>query len=137
MFDAGWRYYTWDEWKKYYRKMKGLPEDGLKRIKFEGKRKERKIDWGDRFALTPEELNKHGIQMSKTGPVMIPIQNALNISNELLKGAKSIYTIRDGLEVMRAGLDSETEKLSKRKYLNVNVYQTVANEGGETEVQQP
>lgn len=26
--------YTWDEWKRYYRKMHGLPEDGIKRIQF-------------------------------------------------------------------------------------------------------
>ena len=33
--------YTPDEWKRYYRKMHGIPEDGIKRIPFEGKRKER------------------------------------------------------------------------------------------------
>ena len=37
----GFRSYTWDEWKRYYRKMHGLPEDGIKRIPFEGKKKER------------------------------------------------------------------------------------------------
>ena len=43
--EMGLVYYTWDEWVKYYRKMHGLPEDGIKRIPFEGKRKERRIDW--------------------------------------------------------------------------------------------
>ena len=38
---AGLKDYTWDEWKRYYRKMHGLPEDGIKRIPFEGKRKQR------------------------------------------------------------------------------------------------
>ena len=30
----GLKFYTWEEWQKYYRKMKGLPEDGIKRIPF-------------------------------------------------------------------------------------------------------
>lgn len=38
---AGLKDYTWEDWKKYYRKMHGLPEDGIKRIPFEGKRKQR------------------------------------------------------------------------------------------------
>lgn len=69
--------YTWEEWKKYYRKMHGLPEDGIKRIKFEGKRKERKIDWGPRSALSKDELAKFGITVSEEGPVMIPLDKAM------------------------------------------------------------
>lgn len=50
--EMGFKNYTWEEWKRYYRKMHGLPEDGIKRIPFEGKKKERKIDWSTRFALS-------------------------------------------------------------------------------------
>ena len=52
----GFRNYTWEEWKKYYRKMHGLPEDGIKRIPFEGKKKERKIEWGARTPFSKDEL---------------------------------------------------------------------------------
>lgn len=31
---AGLYEYTWEDWKRYYRKMHGLPEDGIKRIPF-------------------------------------------------------------------------------------------------------
>ena len=51
--------YTWDEWKKYYRRMHGLPEDGIRRIPFEGRKKERKIDWSARNPLSPDELKKY------------------------------------------------------------------------------
>lgn len=61
----GLKTYTWEEWKRYYRKMHGLPEDGIKRIPFEGKRKERQIDRGVRHALSKEELGKYGVTMSR------------------------------------------------------------------------
>ena len=97
----GLRKYTWEEWKPYYRKMHGLPEDGIKRIPFEGKKKERKIDFNPRKALSTEELSKYGIKMSEDGPVMIPLKQAIEVSNALLTGAKTIYSVRDGLELMK------------------------------------
>ena len=106
--EMGLRNYTWAEWKRYYRKMHGLPEDGIKRIPFKGKRTERQIDWSPRKALSKEELSKFGIEVSEEGPVMIPMEKALQISNALLQGAKTVISIRDGLEVMRQGLDTET-----------------------------
>ena len=33
---AGLKNYDWESWKRYYRKMHGLPEDGIKRIPYEG-----------------------------------------------------------------------------------------------------
>jgi len=123
----GLKNYTWEEWKAYYRKMHGLPEDGIKRIPFEGKRKERNIDYGPRNALSAEELAKNGITMSNDGPVMIPLDKAMAVSNSLLQGAKTITTIRDGLEVMRQGLDSETDNLKKR---NNNGPQVVVMQSG-------
>ena len=104
----GLKNYTWEEWKPYYRKMHGLPEDGIKRIPFEGKKKERKVDWNPRKALSTEELGKYGIKMSEDGPVMIPLKQAMEVSNALLTGAKTIYSVRDGLELMRQGLVTET-----------------------------
>ena len=95
--------------------MHGLPEDGIKRIPFEGKKKERKIDWEARFPLSSDELAKYGIQMSDEGPVMIPLDKAMAATSDLLQGAKTIYAIRDGLEVMRKGLESETNVLKKRR----------------------
>lgn len=111
----GLKAYNWDEWKRYYRKMHGLPEDGIKRIPFEGKRQERKIDWSTRSALSIDELAKYGIKVSEEGPVMIPLDKAMQAASELLKGAKTIHSIRDGLEVMRKGLESETQTLKKRR----------------------
>ena len=113
--EMGLKLYTWEEWKRYYRKMHGLPEDGIKRIPFEGKRKERKIDWNTRYALSTEELAKYGIQVSEDGPVMIPLEKAMEVSNSLLKGAKTIHSVRDGLEVMKEGLVQETQNLKKRR----------------------
>lgn len=126
----GLRVYTWDQWKRYYRKMHGLPEDGIKRIPFEGKKKERKIDWSTRSALSLDELAKYGIQVSEDGPVMIPLDKAMQAASDLLKGAKTIHSIRDGLEVMRKGLESETEVLKQRREGGV----PTAVVGNETEV---
>ena len=111
----GLKNYTWDEWKKYYRKMHGMPEDGIKRIPINAKKSERKIDWEERFPLSAKELGKYGIEVSKDGPVMIPLDKAMEITNALLQEAKTIYSVRDGLEVMRNGLDSETKNLKKRR----------------------
>ena len=118
---AGLYNFTWDEWKRYYRKMHGLPEDGIRRIPFEGKKKERKVDWSARYALSMDELSKYGIEMSKDGPVMIPLDKAMQAASDLLKGAKTIYSVRDGLEVMRQGLASETSTLKKRREEGVPV----------------
>ena len=49
--------------------------------------------------------------MSEEGPVMIPLDKAMAAASDILKGAKTIYAVRDGLEVMRRGLDSETQNL--------------------------
>lgn len=106
--EMGFKAYDWESWKRYYRKMHGMPEDGIQRIPFEGKRKERQIDWSPRKALSVDELAKYGIQMSEEGPVMIPLDKAMAAASALLKGAKTIYSIRDGLEIMRKGLDTET-----------------------------
>jgi len=106
--------YTWENWKKYYRKMHGLPEDGIKRIPFEGKRKERKINWEARYPMSVDELAQYGIEVSEDGPVMIPLDKAMKAASALLTGAKTIYSIRDGLEVMRQGLKTETNKLKEQ-----------------------
>ena len=73
----GLKFYSWEDWKKYYRKMHGIPEDGIKRIPFEGKKKERQVDWSPRKSLSIEELSKYGIQMAEDGPVMIPLDKAM------------------------------------------------------------
>lgn len=44
---------------------------------------------------------------------MISIDQALSVTNQLLSQAKTIYSIRDGLEVMRYGLAYETKKWEK------------------------
>lgn len=111
---AGLKDYTWDEWKRYYRKMHGLPEDGIKRIPFEGKRKQRQIDWSARYPMSVDELAKYGIEVSEDGPVMIPLDKAMKAAGSLLANAKTIYSIRDGLEVMRQGLATETNKLKQQ-----------------------
>lgn len=118
--------YSWPDWKKYYRKMHGLPEDGIKRIPFEGKKKERKIDWGSRMALSMDELSKYGVKVSEDGPVMIPIETAMKITSDLLQKAKTVTSIRDGLEVMKLGLEDETKEL-KRKRENGDMPTTVIN----------
>lgn len=131
---AGLKDYTWEEWKKYYRRMHGLPEDGIKRIPFEGKRQERKIDWSARYPLSVDELAQYGIEVSEDGPVMIPLDKAMQAASALLTGAKTIYSIRDGLEVMRQGLKTETETLKKRREEGqpVAVAQVGGGEGGES-----
>ena len=91
--------------------MHGLPEDGIKRIPFEGKKKPRNVDWNARYPLSSEELAKYGIQASEEGPVMIPLDKAMQVASSLFSGAKTIYSIRDGLEVMRQGLVVGTREL--------------------------
>ena len=108
------RSYTWSEWKKYYRKMHGFPEDGIKRIPLGVERKQRKIDWSARYPMSVDELAQYGIEMSEGGPVMIPLDKAMKAAGSLLQGAKTIYAVRDGLEVMRQGLATETGKLRER-----------------------
>lgn len=115
MDKAGLKNYTWEQWKRYYRKMHGLPEDGIKRIPIDAKKKPREVDWSKRYPLSVDELGKFGIQMSEDGPVMIPLDKAMEVANSLLKDAKTIYSIRDGLEVMRQGLDVETKNLKQRR----------------------
>lgn len=127
--------FTWDEWKRHYRKMHGLPEDGIKRIPFEGKRKERNINWDARFPLSPDELAKYGIEMSEEGPVMIPLDKAMEVASSLLQGAKTIYSIRDGLEVMRQGLVTETGNLKKRREEGVPVAVAQTGDNGEKQTE--
>ena len=95
--------------------MHGLPEDGIKRIPFEGKRKERQIDWSARYPMSVEELAQYGIEVSEDGPVMIPLDKAMKAAGSLLANAKTIYSVRDGLEVMRQGLKTETNKLKEQR----------------------
>ena len=78
------RSYTWSEWKKYYRKMHGLPEDGIKRIPLGVERKQRKIDWSARYPMSVDELAQYGIEMSEGGPVMIPLDKAMKAAGSLL-----------------------------------------------------
>lgn len=124
--------YTWKQWKAYYRKMHGIPEDGIKRIPFEGKKKERNIDFGPRKALSSDELSKYGIKMSEDGPVMIPLDKAMEVTKSLISQAKTIYSVRDGLEIMREGLDSETEVLKKRNEGGTPCVVAQSNVGGES-----
>ena len=42
---------------------------------------------------------------------MIPLDKAMSVANTLLAGAKTIYSVRDGLEVMKQGLDAGTAEL--------------------------
>lgn len=118
----GLKFYTWEEWQKYYRKMKGLPEDGIKRIPFDvKKRPEHKVDWSERKALSFDELKKHGVERSTTGSIMIPLDKAMVVARSLFDGAKTMYTIRDGLEVMKEGLVDETANLRKKNKKGPNV----------------
>ena len=127
------RSYTWSEWKRYYRKMHGLPEDGIKRIPLGVERKQRKIDWSARYPMSVAELAQYGIEMSEGGPVMIPLDKAMKAAGSLLQGAKTIYAVRDGLEVMRQGLATETSKLKERNKggMPVAVAQVGGDSGGE------
>ena len=136
---AGLVSYTWEQWKRYYRKMHGLPEDGIKRIPFEGKRKERQIDWSARYPMSPDELAQYGIEMSEDGPVMIPLDKAMKAAGSLLANAKTIYSVRDGLEVMRQGLKTETNRLKEQNKNGqpVAVAETGGGEGGESTEPQP
>lgn len=126
----GLKEYTWEEWKRYYRKMHGMPEDGIKRIPFEGKKKERVIDWGPRPALSADELSQFGIEISPNGPVMVSIDKAMAAASQLLQGAKTIHSIRDGLEVMKMGLQSETAKLKKKREEGMPAAVVKPNAGG-------
>ena len=131
--------YSWEEWKRYYRKMHGLPEDGIKRIPFEGKRKERQIDWSARYPLSVEELGQYGIEVSENGPVMIPLDKAMKAAGSLLANAKTIYSVRDGLEVMRQGIKTETNKLKEQRKEGqpLAVAEVGGGEGGESTEPQP
>ena len=60
---------------------------------------------------------------------MIPLEKAMAVSNSLLQGAKTIHSIRDGLEVMKEGLNSETENLRKRREGEPPVVVVSQNEG--------
>jgi hypothetical protein len=132
----GLKNYTWEEWQRYYRKMHGMPEDGIKRIPFNAKeKKERVIDWSARYPLSVDELVKYGVNVSKTGPVMIPLENAMRAASDLLKGAQTIYTVRDGLEVMRRGLETETNTLKKRREKRTGVQVIQANQEVSTQKQ--
>ena len=107
--------YSWEEWQKYYRRTHGMPEDGIKRIPLETIGKKRNVDMSPRSAFTSEEISKYGIKVSEDGPVMIPLKNAMEISSSILNGAKSIYSVRDGLEIMRKGLDAETQTMKQKR----------------------
>ena len=65
---------------------------------------------------------------------MIPMDKAMEVANALLTGAKTVHTIRDGLEVMKQGLDSETETLRKRREEGppMAVVQSGGDSNGET-----
>lgn len=128
--------YTWEEWKRYYRKMHGLPEDGIRRIPYEGQRKERKVDWSKRPAYSLEELAKFGVTVSENGPVMIPMDKAMEMANAFIKGAKTIHSIRDGLEMMRVGLDGETKRLQGEREKGPPVA-VMSTGGGDTSINQP
>lgn len=131
----GLKNYNWEDWKRYYRRMHGMPEDGIKRIPFEGKKKERKVDWSPRAALSAEELAEAGIEVSEDGPVMIPLSSAMEISNKLLAGAKTVYSVRDGLEVMRQGLESEAQKMKAMREGGIPVVEAVNNQQDEPSVE--
>ena len=45
---------------------------------------------------------------------MIPADKAMQIAKSLFAAAKTVYSIRDGLEVMKMGLDHENAELKKR-----------------------
>ena len=107
--------YSWEEWQKYYRRTHGMPEDGIKRIPLETIGKKRNVDMSPRSAFTSEEISKYGIKVSEDGPVMIPLKNAMEISSSILNEAKSIYSVRDGLEIMRKGLDAETQTMKQKR----------------------
>lgn len=72
------------------------------------------MEFSVRKALTAEELASHGISVSENGPVMIPADKAFEIAKSFFASAKSVYTIRDGLEVMKMGVDHECEEVRKR-----------------------
>ena len=65
--------------------------------------------------MSKAELEKYGIQMSNDGPVMIPLDKALEVSKAIMSEAKTIHSIRDGLEIMKSGLDTETQTLKKKR----------------------
>ena len=65
--------------------------------------------------MSPDELAQYGIEVSEDGPVMIPLDKAMQAAGSLLTNAKTIYSVRDGLEVMRQGLKTETNKLKDQR----------------------
>ena len=46
---------------------------------------------------------------------MIPLDKALEASKSIMGEAKTIHSIRDGLEIMKQGLDTETQTLKKKR----------------------
>ena len=46
---------------------------------------------------------------------MIPLDKALEASKSIMSEAKTIHSIRDGLEIMKSGLDTETQTLKKKR----------------------
>lgn len=46
---------------------------------------------------------------------MVPLDKAMAAAADLFKGAKTIHSIRDGLEVMKEGLVHETSVLKQRR----------------------
>ena len=111
---AGLRQYSWIEWKKYYRKMHGLPEDGIKRVPFNGKRKKRDIRWySSRFnILDPAELKKYGLEY---GISSISLDTAYRAAGDLFKEAKTVHSVRDGLRVLSAGIRTERRNLARKR----------------------
>lgn len=83
--------------------------------------------------MSVDELAQYGIEVSEDGPVMIPLDKAMKAAGSLLQGAKTIYSIRDGLEVMRQGLATETNKLKEQNKGGqpVAVAQIGGGEGGD------
>ena len=102
--------YDWPAWKRYYRKKNGMPENGIKVIDFtsDWKNKKRNIVFAERAALSVQEMANLKLEYSKDGPVMIPMARAMEVASTLFNGRKTIYSIRDGLEVMKMGLVTET-----------------------------
>ena len=46
---------------------------------------------------------------------MIPLDKAMKAAGAILTNVKTIYSLRDGLEVMRQGLKTETNKLKEQR----------------------
>jgi len=64
---------------------------------------------------------------------MIPMDKAMLAASNLLRAAQTIYSVRDGLEVMRQGLDTETQTLKERREKGPNVALVQSTTGGESD----